>query len=59
MNTNFSFQLKLRGDDFNGRFTNGISMANSQSVRRCNKTLEDDTKTIYEAKDYRVNNITS
>jgi alpha-galactosidase len=54
MNTNFSFQLKLRGDDFNGRFTNGISMANSQSVRRCNKTFEDDTKTIYEAKDYRV-----
>ena len=51
---NFGFQIKLRGDDFNGHFTNGISMANSQSVRRCKKTFEDNDKTVFEAEEYTV-----
>ena len=51
---NFGFQLKLRGDDFNGHFTNGLSMANSQSVRRCNKAFEDNDKTVFEAEEYTV-----
>ena len=41
---NFGFQIKLRGDDFNGHFTNGLSMANSQSVHRCKKHLRTMTK---------------
>ena len=54
MELKFSFQLKLRGDDFNGHFTNGLSMANSISVHRCKKVFEDDDKTIFEAATYRV-----
>lgn len=54
MEINYSFQLKLRGDDFNGHFTNGLSMANSVSVRRCRKISEDDEKTVFEADEYRV-----
>ncbi|MDE6658769.1 MAG: alpha-galactosidase, partial [Eubacterium sp.] len=54
MELKFSFQLKLRGDDFNGHFTNGLSMANSISVHRCKKVFEDNDKTIFEADTYRV-----
>ena len=50
----FGFQLKLRDDYFNGHFTNGLSMANSQSVSRCKKTFEDSDKTVFEAEDYKV-----
>ncbi len=51
---NFGFQIKLRGDDFNGHFTNGLSMANSQSVRRCKKTFEENDKTVFAAEEYRI-----
>lgn len=51
---NFGFQLKLRGDDFNGHFTNGLSMANSQSVNRCKKTYEDSDKTVFKTEEYKV-----
>ena len=51
---NFGFQIKLRGDDFNGHFTNGLSMANSQSVSRCKNTLEDNDKSVFEAEEYRI-----
>lgn len=51
---NFGFQLKLRGDDFNGHFTNGLSMANSQSVHRCKKAFEDNNKTVFKAEEYTV-----
>lgn len=54
MEINYSFQLKLRGDDFNGHFTNGLSLANSVSVRRCRKISEDDEKTVFEADEYRI-----
>lgn len=54
MEINYSFQLKLRGDDFNGHFTNGLSMANSVSVHRCRKISEDNEKTVFETDEYRV-----
>lgn len=50
----YSFQVKLRGDDFNGHFTNGLSMANSISTSRCTKAYEDKDKTVYEADNYKV-----
>lgn len=54
MEFNFSFQLKIRGDEFNGHYTNGLSMANSVSVWRCKKVLEDSEKSVFECDDYRV-----
>ena len=54
MEIKYSFQLKLKGDDFNGHFTNGLSMANSVSVHRCRKIFEDNDKTVFEADEYRV-----
>lgn len=54
MNTNFAFQLRIQGDTFNGHYTNGLSMANCESVHRCNKTYEDEDKTVYEAENYKV-----
>lgn len=51
---NYFFQLKLRGDDFNGHFTNGLSMAESESVYRCKKVFDDEDKTVYECEDYRL-----
>lgn len=54
MDYNFGIQLKVRGDDYNSSFTNGHSMANSESVRRCKKVSEDSEKTVYEAEKYRV-----
>ena len=50
----FSFQLKVRGDNFNGHYTNGLSMANSESVKRCKVVEKDADKTVYEADNYRV-----
>lgn len=50
----FSFQLKVRGDAFNGHYTNGLSMANSVSVWRCEKKHSDEEKTVFECDDYRV-----
>ncbi len=50
----FSFQLKIRGDAFNGHYTNGLSLAGSESVRRCKTVLADADKTVYEADNYRV-----
>ncbi|MDD6603363.1 MAG: alpha-galactosidase [Eubacteriales bacterium] len=50
----FGFQVKIRGDYFNGHFTNGLSMANSQSVHRCKKTFEDDDKTVFSADEYTI-----
>lgn len=50
----FGFQIKVRGDSFNGHYTNGLSMANSVSVRRCEKVFEDSSKTVFECSDYRV-----
>lgn len=54
MEFNFSFQLKIRGDEFNGHYTNGLSMANSVSVWRCKKVLENGEKSVFECDDYRV-----
>lgn len=51
---NFGFQLKVRGDAFNGHYTNGLSLANSESVWKCKKEYEDDKKTVYTRDDYRV-----
>lgn len=51
---NFGFQLRLCGDDFSGHFTNGLSMANSQSVHRCKKVFESSDKTVFEAEEYSV-----
>ena len=50
----YTFQVKVRGDSFNGHYTNGISLANSESVRRCREVYKDDEKTIYEADNYKV-----
>ena len=50
----FSFQLKIRGDAFNGHYTNGLSLAGSESVRRCKTVLADADKTVYEADNYKV-----
>ncbi len=50
----FGFQLKLRGSDFNGHFTNGLSMADSQSVRMGKKIYEDDDKAVFESDLYRA-----
>lgn len=50
----FTFQVKVRGDSFNGHYTNGISMANSESVKRCKVVSKDENKTVYEADNYRV-----
>lgn len=50
----FGFQLKIRGDAFNGNFTNGLSMANSESVHRCEKIFDDNDNTIYACEEYRV-----
>lgn len=50
----FSFQVKVRGDSFNGHYTNGLSMANSESVKRCKVVAKDADKTVYEADKYRV-----
>lgn len=54
MSLKYGFQLKLRGDDFNGHFTNGLSMANSVSVNRCEKINENSDKTVYACDDYVV-----
>ena len=54
MKETYSFQVKIRGDAFNGHYTNGISMANSESVRRCRTVYEDSDKTVYESDDYKV-----
>lgn len=50
----YAFQVKVRGDSFNGHYTNGISLANSESVRRCKEVYKDDEKTVYEADNYKV-----
>lgn len=50
----FGFQVKIRGDIFNGNFTNGLSMANSESVHRCEKVFEDSGKTVYSCDRYKV-----
>ncbi|SER97785.1 alpha-galactosidase [Butyrivibrio fibrisolvens] len=50
----YAFQVKVRGDSFNGHYTNGISLANSESVRRCREVYKDDEKTAYEADNYKV-----
>lgn len=54
MDTKFSFQIKISNDEYNGHFTNGISMANSQSVHRCNKSYEDKNKTVFSCDNYNV-----
>lgn len=51
---NFGVQLKVRGDSFNGNFTNGLSMANSESVHRLEKTYDDKDKTVYSCDRYNV-----
>lgn len=51
---NFTMQLKLRGDAFNGHFTNGLSMAGGQSVQRCEKTFEDENMTVFKCDDYSI-----
>lgn len=50
----FGFQVKLRGDAFNGHFMNGASMANSESVYRCKKVEETEDKTVYTCDDYKI-----
>lgn len=50
----YTAQLKLRGDTFNGHFTNGISMANGESVHRLKKVSSKKDKTIFKADDYTV-----
>lgn len=50
----FGFQVKVRGDGFNGNFTNGLSMANSESVHRCKKIYVDDEKSVFACDKYRV-----
>ena len=50
----YAFQVKVRGDSYNGHYTNGISLANSESVRRCKEVYKDDGKTVYEADRYKV-----
>lgn len=50
----YAFQVKVRGDSFNGHYTNGISLANSESVRRCKEVYKDDEKTVFEAANYKV-----
>lgn len=54
MDYNFGFQVKVRGDFYNGNYLNGISMANSESVHKCKKVLEDDEKTVFERDNYRI-----
>ena len=50
----YSFQLKIRGDSFNGHYTNGLSLANSESVRRCTVAYHDEDKTVYTSDNYTV-----
>lgn len=51
---NFGFQIKIRGDEFGGDYSNGLSLANSISVGRCRKTEEDADKTVFVCDDYKV-----
>ena len=48
---NFGIQFRVRGDSFGGRFINGISMAESESMWKCKKIIDDDDKTVYESSD--------
>lgn len=54
MNLDFGFQLKIRGDVFNGHYTNGLTMTDSVSVHRCEKSHEDEEKSVFECDDYKV-----
>lgn len=54
MKFDFGFQLKVRGDTFNGHYTNGLSQANSVSVWRCKKTSDTKEKTEFVCDDYKV-----
>ena len=54
MSFDYKFQLKLRGDDFCGAYTNGLSMANGVSVRRCEQVEKNDDKTVFACDDYTV-----
>ena len=47
----FSVQFRVRGDSFGGHFINGISMAESESVWKCKKVIDDEDKTVYESSD--------
>lgn len=50
----YTFQIKIRGDAFNGHYTNGLSMANSESVWRCKEISKDENKTVFACDDYRA-----
>lgn len=41
-------ELKLRGDAYNGWFSNGLTMCGSESTQSLVKCFENDTKVIYE-----------
>ncbi len=47
----FGVQFKVRGDSFGGHFINGISMAESESVRKCELVFCDEDKSIYHSSD--------
>lgn len=51
---NYGIQLKIKGDDYNGHYTNGMSMADSVSVGRCKIVNSDQAKTVYACDDYTV-----
>ena len=47
----FGIQFKVRGDGYSGHFTNGISMAESDSVEKCELISCDRDKSIYKSSD--------
>ena len=47
----FGIQFKVRGDGFGGHFINGISMAQSESVRKCKLVFCDEDKSVYNSSD--------
>lgn len=54
MDYNFGFQVKIRGDSYNGHYMNGLTMANSHSVYKCKKVYEDKDKTVFSCDDYTI-----
>lgn len=54
MDYNFGFQVKVRGDSYNGHYMNGLTMANSHSVYKCKKVYEDKDKTVFSCDDYTI-----
>lgn len=52
---NFGMQFRLRGDSFNGHFTNGLTMTDGESKNACTLTISTDDECVYQSpKGYRI-----